>query len=127
MTPPPLRLKVLVIEDEPLISMIIEFSIDCLGHEMIGPIASLEEAMTAAAGDGYDCAVLDVNIVGGPSYAVAQTLGDKQRPFLLASGYADWSLPENLRNQPRLTKPYSGEQLESELHLLFARCVPRSA
>lgn len=120
-------LKVLVIEDEPLIAMLIELSIEQLGHEVVGPFGRLDEAMAAAAADGYNCAIVDVNIAGGPSYPVTDLLTKKQRPFIIASGYADWSLPENLRNQARLTKPYSTERLEAELQLLFDRCVDNPA
>lgn len=121
------RLHVLVIEDEPLISMVVEFAIEQLGHDMVGPFARLDEAIAAAGRDDYDCAVVDVNIVGGASYAVAKLLVDKQRPFFLASGYGDWALPENLRNQPRLVKPYTGQQLDTELQRLFDRCAAAPA
>lgn len=119
---PPNRLRILVIEDEPLIATAIEFSIDDLGHDMIGPIARLDDALAAAGGDGYDCAMIDINIIGGPSHAVAAICAARQRPFIVASGYNDQSLPAALRDRPRLTKPYSGAELEVELHRIAELC-----
>jgi CheY-like chemotaxis protein len=116
------RLRILVIEDEPLIAMTIEFSIEGLGHAMIGPIAHLDEALVAAQGDDYDCAIIDINIIGGPSHAVAEIMAARQRPFIVASGYGEHSLPAALRNRPRLTKPYSGAALETELQRMADRC-----
>ncbi|KAB7648802.1 response regulator [Polymorphobacter fuscus] len=118
----PPRLRVLVIEDEPLVAMNIEFSIEALGHDMVGPIARLDEAMAAASGDDYDCAVIDINIVGGSSHEVAAIFAARARPFILASGYNDLSLPEALRNHSRLVKPYTSDQLERQLLLMFTHC-----
>ena len=118
----PLRLRILVIEDEPLIAMHIEFSIENLGHDMVGPIARLDDALIAAGRDDYDCAIIDINIIGGSSQDVAAIFAARQRPFVVASGYHDKSLPETLRNRPRLTKPYSGHELETELQRMAAAC-----
>ena len=118
---PPLR--ILVIEDEPLIAMHIEFSIEAMGYEMVGPFARLDEALLAAGRDDYDCAILDINIIGGPSHGVAAILAARQRPFLVASGYHDQWLPETLRNRPRLNKPFSGDELETELLRIAAVCM----
>ena len=118
------RLRVLVVEDEPLIAMTIEFAIEGLGHDMVGPIARLDKALAAAEADDFDCAVIDINILGGASHAVAKILAGRKRPFILASGYNDLSLPEELRNRPRLMKPYSGEQLDTELKRMFESCAP---
>lgn len=114
-------LQVLVIEDEPLIAMLLEMAIESFGHAMVGPVARLEDALRITSENGFDCAILDVNIRGGPSYGVADLLIASQRPFLLASGYDDWSLPPQLRDRPRLMKPYSSQQLDTELRQLFDR------
>ena len=121
----PPRVRILVIEDEPLIAMNIEFSILDLGYDIVGPIARLDDALTAAGRDDYDCAIIDINIIGGPSYGVAAIFAARQRPFLIASGYNDLSLPEALRNRPRLTKPYSSAQLETALQHMVDTCLKR--
>ena len=116
------QLRVLVIEDQPLIAMTIEMSINHLGHQMIGPIARLDEAMTAAVCEKYDCAVIDINIIGGCSFEVAEEISARNRPFVLATGYNEKFLPDSLKKFPRLTKPYSKEQLEWELKRMFDIC-----
>jgi DNA-binding NarL/FixJ family response regulator len=123
MTPaPPRPLRVLIVEDEPLIAMSIEFSVECLGQEVVGPVGRLGEAMAAAASDDCDCAVIDINIIGGTSYGVARTLAARHRPFILASGYSDSSLPADMQNRPRLMKPYSDDQLAAALNQMFESC-----
>jgi CheY-like chemotaxis protein len=122
MTPQPATLrqrKILVVEDEPIISLTIEFAIERMGHSVVGPVARLDEALVVAAGDGFDCAILDVNIQGGLTYSVADLLIARKIPFLLATGYAEKSLPENLKNWPRLVKPYSDHALVERMHRLL--------
>jgi CheY-like chemotaxis protein len=115
------KLRVLVVEDEPMIAMMIEDSIEALGYQIIGPVALLDEALALAAKEGFDCAILDINIRGGNSYAVADMLLTQGCPFVLATGYGNWSLPKHLACEKRLTKPYSSDALEAELRLLCDR------
>jgi CheY-like chemotaxis protein len=114
-------LRVLVIEDEPLVAMVVEDALEALGCKTVGPIAEFNEALAAARGDDFDCAILDVNIRGGLSYPVATLLVERGFPVLLATGYGSKSLPDSLTHQPCLAKPYSSEQLESAIQGLFER------
>jgi hypothetical protein len=50
---------------------------------------------------------------------VAATLAERGIPFLLASGYADWTLPDELQARPRLVKPFAPEEVERKLAALF--------
>jgi len=68
-----------------------------------------------------DAAILDVAIRGGYVYPVADLLLARGIPFVLASGYGDWALPEALREQPRLIKPFTHEDLEKQVRLLCRR------
>lgn len=111
----------LVVEDEPLIAMIVEDAIEVLGFETIGPIADRNEALALALAGEFECAVLDVNIRGGDSYGIADLLLDRGCPFVLATGYSDWSIPRHLVGAKKLTKPYSQRQLEEELRLMHER------
>ena len=114
-------LRVLVVEDEALLGMIVEDVVEMLGYEIVGPIAQLDQALAAATKGDFDCAVLDINIRGGNSYAIADLLLARGCPFVLATGYSDWSLPKHLLGEKRLTKPYSSSDLENELRLLCGR------
>src|SRR5665213_268368 len=89
---------VLVVEDEPLIGMDIEYAVERLGHEVVGPIAELDKALDLAADALLDCAILDVNIRGGLSYPVADILLNRGLPVLLLSGYSERTLPERLHD-----------------------------
>lgn len=119
--------KVLVVEDEPLIGMLIEDVIDDLGWETIGPVATLADALALAHTESIDCAVLDANVRGGRTHPVAELLLGRGIPFLVASGYGDWALPDQLLSEYRLQKPYTSDQLRNELRLLATRAQARSA
>lgn len=112
--------RVLVVEDETLIALEIESSLLALGCNVVGPTGSLVAAMKLADDPTLDAAILDVNIRGGQKvYPVAELLAARGIPFILASGYGDWVLPDTLRDQPRLTKPYTSAELQDHVtHLL---------
>ena len=114
-------LRVLVVEDDMLIALHIEGTLHNLGCVVIGPVGKLEAAITAAAGEAIDLAILNINIRGGHVYPVAERLRERGIPFVLVSGYGDWALPEAFRNQPRLTKPFSVWELEAQVRLLCTR------
>jgi CheY-like chemotaxis protein len=113
-------LRVLVLEDEPLVAMVIEEKLEALGCITIGPTAELEEALRLVADDSLSCAILDVNVRGGHSDPVAKILIERGLPILLISGYGEGSLSPELRGLSRLSKPYTSQQLEHEIRHLCA-------
>ena len=115
--------RVLVVEDETLIAVLIEDMLAAMECEIVGPIGKLETAIQTAKESKFDIAVLDVTIRGGKVYPVAEDLLARGVPFVLASGYGDWALPASLRDQPRLTKPFTAAELEEQVRLLFGRAV----
>jgi DNA-binding response OmpR family regulator len=119
----PARLRVLVVEDEPLIGMDIEDAVEGLGHEVVGPIAELDVALDIAANATFGCAIIDINIRGGHSYPVADMLRKRSLPVLLLSGYGEHTLPERLHEEARLPKPFTTAQLDKEIRDLCARAV----
>ncbi|MGC1887475.1 MAG: response regulator [Stellaceae bacterium] len=119
----PAGLRILVVEDEMLIAILIEDMLQELGCHVVGPVSRLDAAMRLAHEEPLDAAILDVSIRGGQVYPVAEKLLARNIPFVLASGYADWALPESLRDQPRLTKPFRQHDLEEQVRLLMARAT----
>lgn len=113
--------RILVVEDEMLIAVLIEQILQEFGCVVVGPVARLDVALQLASQEALDAAILDVAIRGGHVQPVAEQLLARGIPFVLASGYGDWSLPESLRNQPRLTKPFTQEDLAHHVKLLCAR------
>ena len=112
--------RVLVVEDEPLIGMEIEYAVQQLGHDVVGPIAVLAEALELTATGDFECAILDINIRGGNSYPVADKLLECGVPFLLLSGYRTETFPERFHEQPQLRKPFTTEQLDQAIRNLCA-------
>jgi len=114
---------VLVVEDEPLIGMDIEDAVEGLGHEVIGPIAELHEALGLATSAAFSCAILDINIRGGHSYPVVDVLLKRGLPVLLLTGVGEQTLPVRIQGEVRLPKPFTGAQLDKEIRGLCARAV----
>jgi DNA-binding response OmpR family regulator len=111
--------RVLVVEDEMIIAEIIEETLLSLGAEVVGPVARLDAALRLARESSLDAAVLDVNIRGGSSYAVADILAERGIPFVLCSGYGGWALEERYRDRPRLTKPFGMSALVAQVNNLL--------
>ena len=99
-------LRVLVVEDEMMVSMLIEDMLSELGCQVVGPASRLDEAMALVEGAEMDCAVLDVNLGGQPIFPLADMLRQRGLPFAFATGYGDAGLREVDRGSPVLQKPF---------------------
>ncbi len=105
---PDLRdLRVLVVEDDYVIAMDLAGALSDLGAEVLGPAPSVEEALQIIReqGDALDAAILDINLGAECAYPVADVLRERQLPFVFATGYDAWTLPEAYRDAPRCEKP----------------------
>ena len=116
-------LKVLVVEDEMMVSMLIEDMLAELGCEVVGPASRLDEAMALAREAEVDCAVLDVNLGGQPIFPVADLLRERGRPFAFATGYGDAGLREADKGTPVLQKPFREGDLARVLGELRAAVI----
>jgi CheY-like chemotaxis protein len=119
----PAGLRILVVEDEMLIAILIEDMLQDLGCHVVGPVSRLDAALRLAHEEPLNAAILDVRIRGGQVYSVAEELLARNIPFVLASGYGDWALPESLRDQPRLTKPFRQHDPEEQVRPLMAKAT----
>jgi DNA-binding response OmpR family regulator len=117
--------RFLVVEDETLIAIEIEDALEALGCAIVGPVSTLETALRLAREVPLDAAILDVTIRGGKSYPVAEQLRARKIPFVLASGCGDFVLPEMLRDQLRLTKPFTAAELEAQVRFLCGEAAKR--
>lgn len=111
-------LKVLVVEDEMMVSMLIEDMLGDLGCQVVGPAARLDEAMALAQEAEIDCAVLDVNLGGHPIFPLADLLREKGRPFAFATGYGDGALRDVDKGALVLQKPFRESDLQRIIRLL---------
>ena len=113
-------LKVLVVEDEMLVSMLVEDMLADLGCQVVGPAAELDEALSLAESADIDLALLDVNLGGKPIFPVADTLKARGVPFAFASGYGEAGLSEDHRGAAVLQKPFREADLAKALRGLVA-------
>ena len=112
--------RVLVIEDEVLIGMLLEDMLTDLGYVVAGAASRLEEASGLARTGSFDLAILDVNLNGQESYPVAEILAARGIPFMFATGYGERGMPPAYQNRPTLQKPFQLETLQLQLRNLDA-------
>jgi DNA-binding response OmpR family regulator len=110
--------RILVVEDDMLIAAFIEEVLHGLGCVVVGPASKLDCALQLANDETFDAAILDVTIRGGQVFPVAERLRSRRIPFVLATGYGDWALPASFQGQIRLTKPFTIQELETEMQTL---------
>ena len=116
-------LRVLVVEDEMMVSMLIEDMLADLGCAVVGPASRLDEALELMNASDLDCAVLDVNLGGQPIFPLADLLRERGTPFAFATGYGDAGLRDVDRGTPVLQKPFREGDLARVLGELRAKVV----
>ena len=94
-----------------LVLMNVEFMLADLGCESVTAAATVDQALAQLEAHVFDAAVLDVNLNGDDSYAVADALGARGVPFAFSTGYSDEGMREDYRDRPMLRKPYQQEGL----------------
>jgi DNA-binding NtrC family response regulator len=108
--------KVLVLEDETLVSMMVEDMLMDLGCEIVGPYARLDQALAAVnEGVDIDLALLDVNLGGERSFPLAEVLAEKGVPFVFTTGYDESGMPDAWRGRPSLRKPFMMNEMANVL------------
>ena len=108
-------MRVLVVEDEALIAMMIEQMLNDLGCTVIGPAHSLPQAMTLLEASPVSTAILDLNLRGAFVYPLARTLREGGIPFVFITGYTGLRIPHDFANTTTLTKPFAGADLIAAL------------
>ena len=114
-------LRVLVVEDEMMVSMLIEDMLTDLGCSVVGPASRLDEAVELAKTSDLDCAVLDVNLGGQPIFPLADLLRERGKPFAFATGYGDAGIRDIDKGTPVLQKPFREGDLARVLGELRAK------
>jgi CheY-like chemotaxis protein len=113
-------LKVLVVEDEAIISFMIEDMLRELGFGDVLHAASIPKAILAVERDRPDVAILDVNLGGAPVYAVAEKLETAAIPFAFASGYGRAGISDAWAGKPVIQKPFDLIRLAEGLRACLA-------
>jgi CheY-like chemotaxis protein len=104
--------RVLVAEDELLVAMLIEEILDQFECQLVGPFATVANALAAARNaTDIDIALLDVNLRGQKIYPVAEALDERGIPFVLVSGYGKGAVPPNRPHWNVCPKPFDADDL----------------
>lgn len=111
--------RVLVVEDEMLVAWPLEDILVELGCMVIGPAASVNQALAMIEANAIDVAVLDVNLNGEMSYPIADALAARGVPFVFVTGYDKDRMLEGYRNCPVLQKPFHRAELSTTLERLL--------
>ncbi len=123
---PLLGVRVLIVEDEMLIVMLMEDMLADLGATAVAHASNVAEGLVLAERDDFDVAILDLNLDGSKVFPVAEVLKVKGAPFVFASGYGAGGVPPEFAEYPVIAKPYQIEQLsaglEKALSIRKARC-----
>ena len=96
---------ILIVEDEPLIAMMLEDFLESLGHSISATCDSVDSAMAEAEKGGFDLAILDVNLKGENVWPVATKLREKNVPFVIATGGHVDPPPPEFNDAPVIEKP----------------------
>ncbi len=108
--------SILIVEDEPLIAMMLEDFLESLGHEVVATCESVEDALEKVDAGGFDVAIIDVQLKDGKQvWPVADRLAEEGTPFVLATGGHVEPPPARHAQVPVLSKPYTIDAIEPAL------------
>jgi DNA-binding response OmpR family regulator len=113
--------RILVVDDEPLISMLIEGWLNELGCEVVGPVRSVEDGLDLAGKAELDAAILDVNLAGQNSFSVANVLKLRGIPFAFATGDSGVDKASGFADPILLNKPFMFEDVKAVVGKLLDR------
>jgi chemotaxis family two-component system sensor kinase Cph1 len=109
-------LRVLVVEDNPIVSLDLVDTISAAAGHVVGPFQGLTESLEAAARAPFDVALLDIDIDGETVWPVATLVRSRRIPIVFATGFsnvAHW--PDEFKGSSTVRKPYDHDLLLGEL------------
>jgi DNA-binding NtrC family response regulator len=115
----PARLRVLLVEDEPLIGLDAEAMLLSMGVEDVTRARNVAQARRAIETGDFQAAILDVRLGQESSLPLAELLAQRKVPFGFATGYFDGDLPAEVRSRPIISKPFTEQQLGQLLYDLI--------
>jgi DNA-binding NtrC family response regulator len=111
--------RVIIVDDEMMITMLLEEMLVTLGHTVVGIAGRLDSALDLARSAEADIAILDVNLNGEVSFPVAKVLAERGLPFMFATGYGALGLEAPFQNAVTLKKPFELKDLSQALERLL--------
>jgi PAS domain S-box-containing protein len=116
--------RVLVVDDEALISLEIASLLEGAGLSVVGPVTSVKEALALIDKEGCDAAVLDINLGPETSESVARKLREDNIPFVTVSGFSREQQPNIFQTAPFLPKPLRGDRLVAAVKQCLSESSP---
>lgn len=104
-------LRIIIVEDESMVAMLLEDMLEDLGHQVVATVGSMDKAEQLVAGEAFDLAILDVNLNGEHTYPLATKLKERGAPFLFSTGYGRSGLLPEWRESAVLQKPFTERDL----------------
>jgi two-component SAPR family response regulator len=112
--------RVLIVEDEPMIAENLAFEFAQNGAQVIGPVASVKDALDLIGNTNLDGVTLDIKLMGEMAFSVADILTDRDIPFLFLTGYDAGAVPARHAHVYRVEKPVTPEAVRRALEATFA-------
>jgi len=103
--------RILVVEDEYFLADDLVQALTRVGAVVIGPASTAPAALELLEGSALDFGILDINLKGDISFAVADAMAERTLPFVFATGYDEGTIPERHADRPRWQKPFDPEEL----------------
>lgn len=108
--------RILLVEDEALVAMLLETILEDMGCVPVGPAATVEEGLAMAADAApLDAALLDVNVAGQLVFPVAEVLKARGVPIVFSTGYGEGGLSDAWRGHPTIQKPFTEAAIRNAL------------
>lgn len=109
-------MRILILEDDPLLALDLQCIVEGCGHEVVGLCSTLA-SMGRRVDDPVDFAFLDVDLPDGKSFGIATRLEERRVPYAFVSGSRQGELPEHLRHARFVAKPYSPASIRNQLRI----------
>jgi len=115
--------RILVLEDDPTIAFDLQAILESEGHKIVDAVSSLAEAYEHLD-DDFDCALLDIDVVGGKSFGVAEALIERRIPFVFVSASRPSDLPPSLQHARFIAKPFEERTVLNSVENIAANPLP---
>ncbi|MBS0232116.1 MAG: response regulator [Proteobacteria bacterium] len=110
--------QILIVEDEALIAQLLAMYVEDLGHEVIGPAATVDEALAMLNARRPAFAIIDCTLGHEECTPIADALSKANLPFAFATGHGIDALPVTYKSLPVISKPFIFEDVERVLSSL---------